>query len=360
MNASYYDLLGVSKNADENEIKKSYKKLCLQHHPDKGGKPEQFQKIQKAYEVLSDSQKRSIYDQTGQDPDVIEQGRPSSGFGGMGPVDIGDIFMNMFGQGMGSGFSFGPGQGRKRKGPLKSHEISVSLYDFYHGKTIKLQFDQQKFCQTCKGEGCKTTVTCQGCGGKGFVEQMMMIGPGMAAVNRSPCGHCRGTCKQNSGTCVSCNGKKFFKKEKVLNVTIEPGMTPGDSLTFPNECSDDIQYEESGDVRIIFQEADSDSQIRRYGNDLHATHTISFTDSLLGTTYITTEHPGHKDSFSIEVPKGVLNGETIVVTNEGMPKRNTKQFGTFNLKIQIVINDFEKSVLKDKEELIKNMFMNGD
>ena len=136
-------------------------------------------------------------------------------------------------------------------------------------------------------------------------------------------------------------------------------MTPGDSLTFQNECSDDIQYEESGDVRIIFQEADSDSEIRRYGNDLHATCSITFTDSLLGTTYVTMEHPGHKDSFSIQIPKGVLNGETIVVTNEGMPKRNTKQFGTFNLKIQIVINEFEKDVLKKNEESFRSMFMKG-
>ena len=357
MNASeYYDLLNVSRTADENEIKKSYKKLCLQHHPDKGGKPEHFQKIQHAYEVLSDPQKRSIYDQTGQDPDSVEQMRPS----GMGPVDIGDIFMNMFGQGMGSGFSFGAGSSKKRKGPLKSHELSISLNDFYHGKTIKLQFDQQKFCSTCKGDGCKTSIPCQTCGGKGFVEQMIMIGPGMAAVNRGPCGSCRGTCKQNSGTCGTCNGKKYFKKEKVLNVTIEPGMTPGDSLTFPNECSDDTQYEESGDVRIIFQEADSDNSIRRYGNDLHTTHSISFTDSLLGTTFTTMDHPGHKNGFNVVIPQGVLNGETIISPNEGMPKRNTKQFGTFNLKIQVVISEFEKSVLKNSKESLQTMFKHGD
>lgn len=363
MNAdNYYEILGVAKSSDENEIKKSYKKLCLQHHPDKGGDQASFQKIQKAYEVLSDERKRSIYDQTGVDPEQVENG--GGGGNPFGNVDIGNIFMNMFGGGMGGGMGGMPfgvgGAGKRRKGSMKVHEIPVSLYDFYHGKTIKLQFEQQKFCGSCKGEGCKTTVSCSSCNGKGIVEQMMMIGPGMAAVNRSPCIQCRGTGKQNSGTCGTCNGKRYFKKEKILDVKIEAGMTHGDSLTFPKECSDDVQFEEAGDVKIVLIEADSDSSIRRVNNDLHSTYKISFKDSLLGTIYETNEHPGHKEGFKILVPKGTMNNEVLCIDNEGMPKRNTKHFGNFYLKVVVEVTDKDKQTLKDNEETIKKLFIFGD
>lgn len=359
MNAeNYYEILGVSRSSDENEIKKSYKKLCLQNHPDKGGDQAMFQKIQKAYEVLSDERKRSIYDQTGVDPDQVDAG--GGGGNPFGGVDIGNIFMNMFGSGMSGGMSggtpFGVGVGKRRKGPLKVHEVPVSLYDFYNGKTVKLQFEQQKFCESCKGEGCKTTVSCSSCNGKGIVEQMMMIGPGMAAVNRSACIQCRGLGKQNSGICGTCNGKRYFKKEKILNIKIEAGMSHGDSLMFSKECSDDIQFEEAGDVKIVLIEADSDSSIRRINNDLHSTQKISFKDSLLGTIYETFEHPGHKEGFKILIPKGTINNEMLCIDDEGMPKRNSKQFGNFYLKVLIDVSEKDKQVLKDNEETIKKLF----
>jgi DnaJ-class molecular chaperone len=187
-----------------------------------------------------------------------------------------------------------------------------------------------------------------------------MIGPGMAAVNRSPCIQCRGTGKQNSGTCGNCNGKRYFKKEKVLDVKIEAGMSFGDSLMFPKECSDDIQFEEAGDVKIVLIEADSDSSIRRINNDLHSTFKIPFKESLLGTIYETMEHPGHKEGFKILIPKGTMNNEVLSIDNEGMPKRNTKQFGNFYLKVIIDVSEKDKQVLKDNEEVIKNLFTFGD
>jgi len=363
MNANdFYKTLGVSKACSESEIKKNYRKLCLTHHPDKGGNSEEFQKIQKAYEILSDERKRSIYDQTGMDPDQIESG----GGGGnpfAGGPDLGSIFMNMFGgMNMGGGMPFGmgmPQMNKKRKGPTKVHEIPVSLYDFYHGKTIKLQFEQQKFCESCKGEGTRITISCGSCNGRGMVEQMIQIAPNMAAVNRSPCIPCKGTGNIGSGTCEKCNGKRYFNREKSLDVNIEAGMNPGDILMFPRECSDDIQYEEAGDVRIILIEADPDnpnSSLRRNGNDLHDTISISFKDSLLGTVYETKEHPAHKEGFKILIPKGTMNGEVLCIDNQGMPKRNTKLFGNFYLKVMIQITDSDKEVLKNNEEVIKNMF----
>ena len=132
-----YGILGVNKSANDDEIRKAYRKLCLTHHPDKGGEAEKFQAIQKAYETLSDDKKRNMYDTMG----VTDEDEMSGG----GGVDIASMFMNMMGGGGGFGFSFPgmgssmPGNPRKRqKAPSKLHEIPVSLHDFYHGKHLKI------------------------------------------------------------------------------------------------------------------------------------------------------------------------------------------------------------------------------
>ena len=344
-----YDLLHINRNADENEIRKQYKKLCLTNHPDKGGDASKFQKIQKAYEILGDEQKKKLYDTMGITDEQPQQEAP----------DMGSIFMNMFG-GMGGnpfgGFSF-PGAQKKRQKPNPViHEIPVSIYDFYHGKLIRIQFDRQKFCTTCKGEGSKKLVQCNPCNGRGMVEQMVMIGPGIQAISRGPCGSCNGNGSVPSGKCEVCNGKKLFSQEKILEIRIEPGMKSDDTLLFKNECSDDSNYLEPGDVHIKFQEADETINIQRKDHNLHSSCCISFTNSLLGMKYTVPNHPNHKEGLVIEIPKGTLNNDVIIVQNEGMPKRNTKQFGNFHLKVEVVIDEKEKKVLVDNEEQIRKLF----
>ena len=354
MNASedLYDILHISREADENEIRKQYKKLCLTHHPDKGGDAANFQKIQKAYEVLSDESKKKLYDTMGI---MDEQPRQESHFdmGGMG-----NIFAQMFGGGGFPGFGGGfPGGTQKRqKPPPKIHEIPVSLYDFYHGKTIRIQFERQKFCSGCNGEGAKNFSSCSGCNGRGMVQRMVMIGPGMQAVSNSPCGQCNGAGKIPSGKCDKCNGKKKFNEEKILEIRIQPGMKYDEILEFKNECSDDSNFAEPGDVHIKFQEADESISMVRKENDLHSSCCISFTNSLLGMKYVVPTHPNHPKGFTIDIPKGIINNDVIILQNEGMPKRNTKQFGNFHLKVEVVIDDKEKKVLVDNEDVIRKLF----
>ena len=350
MNAStnLYEVLGIDKSADDNDIRKQYKKLCLIHHPDKGGNNETFQKIQKAYEILSNNDKRSMYDQTG----MTDEQPQNSGDG----IDISSMFANMFGGGF-NPFGMNSGPQRKRHKPHpKMHEISVSLKDFYYGKTIKIQFEQQKFCIGCKGEGYTSFSSCGSCNGRGFIEQMVMLGPGMFASTKSHCELCDGAGKKGSGLCNKCKGKKMLNREKVLDVNIEPGMKPGDVLVFPNECSDDINYNEPGDVHIILQEADENINITRKENDLYATCNISFTESILGYTYILKNHPKYPNGFKIEIPKGIQNNEIMLIINEGMPKRNSKHIGSIHLKIEINISQKEKEVLKNNEELFRSLF----
>jgi DnaJ family protein A protein 2 len=256
--SSLYDTLGVQRNADADELKKAYRKLVLVNHPDKGGDPEKFKQIQKAYEVLGDDSRRAMYDQTGSDQDVSE-GIPFGGgmpfpfgggvpFGGGGvPFDIGNLF-GMFGPG-------GPGPQPKRRGAKASpkvHEMPISLWDYYHGKTVKIQFERQKFCGPCKGEGAEAYSTCAGCGGSGTRQQIIMMGP-MQAVTRGPCGDCNAEGRRVSVMCKACSGKKFVSQEKILEVVITPGMRPKELIAFERECSDQHEYAEAGVVHIVLQ-----------------------------------------------------------------------------------------------------------
>lgn len=347
-----YSVLGVARNADENEIRKQYKKLCLSAHPDKGGSAEEFQKIQKAYEVLGDENKRRLYDQTGSTDEEA-----MNGMNGMN-VDLGSMFASMFGGGFNPFEQMPgmPGRTKRHKPQPKVHEIPISLFDFYHGKQIKIQFERQKFCNGCKGEGYSSFEGCKTCKGKGVIEQTMMVGPGMFATSRGPCDQCNGKGKTGLSRCSTCNGKKYFNQEKILEIQVEPGMKKGDSLIFSNECSDDPNFLEPGDVHIFFQEADESLDIKRDGINLTASCTISFTQSILGTTYKVKNHPKYKDEFEITIPKGTMNEQVIVVPNEGMPKRNTKQFGNFLLKVNVVISDFEKKLLETHEKELHEIF----
>jgi DnaJ family protein A protein 2 len=345
-----YSILGVSRNADDGEIRKSYRKLCLTAHPDKGGSAEEFQKIQHAYEILSDGQKRQMYDQTGS---TDEQQIP----GGVN-VDLGSMFANMFGGGF-NPFDQMPGmpnRTKRHKPHPKIHEIPVSLYDFYHGKQLKIQFERQKFCVGCKGEGFSNFSNCDRCHGRGIIEQMMMVGPGMMATSRGPCDHCGGKGKKGTTKCSTCSSKKTFTQEKILDINIESGMKKGDSHIFSNECSDDINYQEPGDVHIFFQEADELVDVSRSGDDLHGMCNISFKESILGTSYTIKHHPKYPNGFEIKIPMGTMNGETVTVLNEGMPKRYSKQFGNFVLKVDVIISEDEKKILETHHAEFEKLF----
>lgn len=357
---SLYERLGVERGADTNEIRKAYMVAARTHHPDKGGDPEKFKEIQKAYEILSDGQKRAIYDQTGQEHNAAEPdhsdgmpfGMPFNPFSGQGvPFDIGSLF-GMFG-------AHGPqgpqGQGpRGHKPPPKVHELPISLRDFYHGKQIRIQFERQKFCEACKGSGAESYSSCGGCGGSGVKQQMMMMGPGMNVMMRGPCDTCSGNGKRVASVCKSCTGKKTVTQEKVLDFRIEPGMKPGDIIQFLNECSDQPEFSERGDVHIHLQEADDASRFKRVGDDLRATTQIGLKDALLGCKERMDTHPAHPQGLMIEIPAGVQNGDVITIEGEGMPRNGGR--GSLYIVVNVVATDTEKECLRKSRTVIEEMF----
>jgi len=363
MPSSLYDALGVSRSADTDEIKKAYRRQALEHHPDKGGSAEKFQQIQKAYEILSDDQRRAIYDQTGQENDVAgQQGNPFGGnpFGGGGiPFDIGSLF-GMFGPG-GPGGPHSPHARPKQRGhkaPPKVHEMPISLWDYYHGKRIKIQFERQKFCDGCKGSGAESYESCGGCGGSGFKQQMIMMGPGMHAMMRGPCGDCSGEGKRVGAICKRCNGKKFNAQEKVLDVVCTPGMRPNERIEFVGECSDQHEYATPGDVHIVLQEADEDIRFKRIQgtDDLEASTTVGLKDALLGCSEKMDTHPAHPQGLVIEIPVGIQHGDTMVIDGEGMPRRGGGR-GALRVTVSVRTTDAERATLKANKEALQAMFM---
>jgi molecular chaperone DnaJ len=360
-----YEKLGLERGADAQEIRRAYLKLTKTAHPDKGGSEEEFKQIQQAYEVLSDDDKRAFYDQTGQVQGEESQG--SNGGGGFPfPFDLGAMFgMGGGGPFGGGGMPFGMGgnpggrQQRRPKAPTKVHDIGLTLHDYFYGKRVQLKFERQKFCETCKGDGAETYETCKVCNGAGARMQQIMIGPGMMATSRAQCGPCGGDGKQVKKVCTKCNGLKFKTHEKVLVAIIEPGMKAGDVLKFPNECSDQHEYEEAGDVHIVMREADESSPLKRSGDDLKGVLNIPFTTSLLGGKEVLQGHPAHPGGLTVTVPVGSMRGDVIQVVGEGMPKRGggaMKERGNLFLTLGVDVKDAEKAVLTKNLDLLRGLF----
>ena len=331
-----YEVLGVEKDATADDIKKAFRKKAVVEHPDKGGDKAKFQSLQNAYSVLSDPQKRAHYDATGQVP---TEG-PGSG---SAPVDISELFGSMFG---GGGFSFpsmfgmpgmpgmgmgGPGMQRQSqkvaRGPNKLHEIGVSLSDLYHGKTIELQMKRDCLCAACKGKGGMTT-TCESCGGSGVRMMQQQMGP-MIAMTQAPCSTCQQSGLRVTNACGECRGKKVVEVSVKLEGRINPGMSDGNRIVFPGQCSESPMFHEPGDVILVVRESESPDWVRK-GEILACNITISMAESLLGWERTYTNHPSGK-TLHVVCSKPVVNGEIVTLFGWGMPTVNS---GKGDLQIQ--------------------------
>jgi DnaJ family protein A protein 2 len=362
-----YKTLGIEKNASPTEVKKAYFGLAKIHHPDKGGDPEAFKKIQHAYDILIDEQKRGFYDQTGQIPGEQEIDPGMQG-GGAFPFDLGGLF-GMFGGGggpFGGAMPFGPGgprmhrgppsANRRGKAPPKVHEVNITLADFYHGRSIKITFERQKFCTACRGDGHASFQSCDACKGSGMINRIMTMGPGMQMMSSNPCAACQGTGQKPGAKCGSCQGKCFTNESKTLDIIIEPGMKAGERLVFPGECSDTQEFAEAGDVHILLCEADEEIPWKRDGQNLRATLAVNLRDSLLGSLQKIGQHPGYSTGCEIAVPKGSLNAHTVVVKGAGMPVRGTDRKGDALITLQVSVMPSEQQAIEKNIQLLMEVF----
>jgi len=331
-NTKYYAMLGVDKAATPDEVKKAYRKMAIKNHPDKGGDPEKFKEISQAYDVLSDPEKREIYDQYGED--AIKEGM--GGGGGHGGVNPFDIFESFFGGGGGGGRSRGGG---RRKGEDVAHPIKVTLEDLYKGNTKKLSLSKNVICTQCKGVGSKSgnTGRCNGCQGTGMKVTIRQIGPGMVQQMQSVCPECRGNGQviQEKDKCPQCRGNKVIQEKKILEVNIEKGMTHGQKITFQGEA-DEAPDTLPGDVILILQQKEH-PVFKRKGNDLFIEKEITLTEALCGYKFTVDHLDGRQLLVSSNSGEIVKPGAFKCIFDEGMVDWNRsfekgKMFIHFKLK----------------------------
>lgn len=334
----YYELLGVSKEASQDEIKKSFRKMAVTHHPDKGGDPEQFKAIQKAYETLSDPEKRELYDNYGEEG--VENGGPQSG-----PSDLFDILSGNAGRGR---------QQSKRRGDDVVFPMKVTLEDLYNGMTKKLRLTKSVICDGCNGKGglSDSVKPCVGCKGRGVKVIIRQLGPGMIQQMQTFCNECNGEGNviSDKDKCKKCKGAKTVKEKKTLEVFISRGMAHGDKIPFRGE-SDEAPDTITGDVIVLLQQKEHDV-FKRDGSNLIIEKKITLMEALCGFRFKVRHLDGRK--LVIRSDSGVVYkpGDVKAVLNEGMPTRQSQfQRGNLYIKFNVVfppshsLNDNHKKLL---------------
>jgi len=329
----FYDLLDVQPNAGDADLKKAYRKKALRLHPDKGGDPELFKEVTHAYEVLSDPQKRDIYDARG------EAGLAEGP--GMGGMDASDLFSSLFGGGGPGGFF---GGGRQRQEPRRTkdllHKISVSLEDLYKGKTTKLALTRHIICSKCKGKGGKEGAMrrCHGCHGTGTKTTIRQMGP-MIQQFQAACTDCDGNGEiiNAKDRCKNCMGKKVVSEKKFIEVHVDKGMKSGQHITFPGE-SDQAPGIEPGDVVIVVEEKPHD-RFKRQDNDLYTQAEVDLLTAL-GGGQIAIKHLDDRVLLVNLVPGEIIkHGEMKVIPRQGMPSHRHHEPGDLFVALQVNFPD---------------------
>jgi DnaJ-class molecular chaperone len=355
-----YETLEVERGASQEDIKKAYFKAARTKHPDKGGSAEEFKEIQRAYESLSDPQRRQMYDMTGSEEgqgggggfnggnpfEHMMRGFAGAGAPGMGfHVDVGGMFEHMFQGAPGAQGFFGvpmtAPQGpppRTGKGQSKMHEINMNLMEFYKGRELRLVFNQGRFCYACKGDGVTSFVECGACGGRGFHIQQIQLQPGMYVQTRSQCTDCGGKCRKPGPLCTVCSGSRILNREKTLDVKILPGMKEGHQFTFVGECSDQIDFSQPGDVILVLKCPDT-TVFTWTGNDLGHEITVSWVESVTGFTRVLADHPSGLPKTIVWNGDILLNGAKLRGLGLGMPSDSSGQFGDLIVTVKVTQPD---------------------
>lgn len=358
----FYEILGVSRSADEKELKKAYRKMAMKYHPDKNPDDkeaeEKFKEVNEAYEVLSDPQKRTIYDQYGEDGLKGQAGFGGAGgfegFGG-GFEDIFDMFGDVFG-GRGGFGGFGGFGGSQRRGPRRGNDIRQSItIDFEEavfGKKISLKVNRNEECDECHGTGAKegtSKKTCSTCGGSGSVREVRQTPFGNMATERV-CSTCKGTGEIIESPCGKCHGTGSVRKTKTIEVDIPAGIDDGQMMKLAGQGEYGDKGAPRGDLYLIVN-VRPHKEFEREGFDIYLDMPITFVQAALGDEI---EVPTIDGNVKYSIPEGTQSGTVFRLRGKGVQRMNSSSRGDQYVKVRVDIprklSDKQKEILRSFAE----------
>ena len=346
----YYEVLEVSKDCSGAELKKSYRKLAMKYHPDRNPDDkeaeEKFKIVNEAYQVLSDEEKRSIYDRYGK-AGLEGHGMGRGGFGGTSMDDVMDIFNSMFG---GSGSFGGFGGGRRRRDPGQKYpldfeiELTLEFHEAVFGCKKEIDMTYKVSCDSCEGTGAKNAKleTCDYCGGQGQV--LMRQGPMQFAQT---CPRCQGQGQKIKESCSSCSGKGYHVEEDTVTITIPAGVDTGQRLN-ARGYGNEGRNNQRGDMYITFIVKEDENFVRN-GTDIYIEVPVFFTQSLLGETI---SIPTLDGELELELNKGTTDKEQYMFPNEGVVDVHTGKKGRLIAQIKLIL---PKKTTEEQKELLEKL-----
>ena len=352
----YYEVLGVSKSASADEIKKAYRKLAVQYHPDKnpGDKEaeEKFKEAAEAYSVLSDPEKKARYDQFGHAG--VDGAGPdfSGGFGDLNDI-LNDLFGGAFGGGFGGFGGFGGGRSNQRqqrvhRGRDIRVRVKLTLEEIAKGVEKEISIEKSVPCSDCGGRGAKNSSdvkTCPACHGTGQVQRVVNSFLGQT-VNYSTCQLCGGEGKIISNPCRTCGGSGLVRKRETIKVKIPAGVEAGMQLTLHGEGHSAKNNGVNGDLLVVIEEQEH-PHLKREGNNLFYTKIISVPEAILGGEV---EIPGIDGTYKIKVEPGTQSGSVVKLKGRGLPTVNGYG-GTGDLYVKFAVWIPKKVDKEDKATL---------
>jgi len=356
----YYEVLGVSKDASNDEIKSAFRKLAKKYHPDLNkddpkNAEENFKECQEAYSVLSDETKRYSYDRFGH-AGVGGGGANASGFGGFSgggfsgfdDFDFGDIFENIFGGGFGSSFSSSGSRGpRERRGSDLLMRIELSFEEAVFGSEKDLDLDVIEDCEECDGHGGFDQEKCDTCHGSGTVttEQRTILG---SFVSKTTCPDCRGKGKTYKKKCTHCNGTGKVKEHKTITVTIPAGINNGERLRVSGKGNPGTDGGRNGDLYLEVYIKEHEFFVRD-NDDIYLEVPLSITEAILGCKK---EIPTLQGNVKLTIPAGSNSGDKHRIKGKGIDNKARRTKGNMYVILKVIT---PKKLSKDQKKLIEKL-----